>query len=70
LTVLGRRALRQEVRLHGDFDLAGNGAVHAVGFPESLKSIISKNSGGTNRRSGMDAIPGVNILRCFNKVPT
>jgi hypothetical protein len=31
LTVLGRRAFRQEVRFHGDFDLAGDGTVHANG---------------------------------------
>src|SRR3984893_15936709 len=33
LTVFDRRAFRQEVRLHGDFDLAGNGAVHAGDLP-------------------------------------
>src|SRR5438045_1325807 len=37
-----RRAFGHEVRLDGDFDLAGNGAVH--GNP-----IISKSSAGTNR---------------------
>jgi hypothetical protein len=32
LTFFRRRAFRQEVRLDGDFDLAGNGAVHAGDF--------------------------------------
>src|SRR5262249_39497011 len=40
--VFRRRAFRHEVRLDGNFDLAGDGAVHGV--------IIAKSSGGTNRR--------------------
>ena len=37
---LDRRALGEEIRLDGDFDLAGDGAVHA--------SILAKSRSGTN----------------------
>src|SRR6266851_3278710 len=42
LAIFDRRAFRQEVRLHGDFDLAGNGAVHAGDLPKSLKASYRK----------------------------
>src|SRR6266404_1363953 len=49
LTALDRGALRQEVRLDGDFNLAGDGAVHANGLSK-CRDIIPKSRGGTNRR--------------------
>ena len=47
LAAIDRRALGQEVRFDGDFDLAGNGAVHAGKLPEILCRIIAKNAAGT-----------------------
>src|SRR4030095_12572003 len=47
LAAIDRRALREEVRLGGDFDLTSDGAIHAGKLPEILFRIIAKNAGGT-----------------------
>src|SRR5882757_7487193 len=52
LAFLGRRAFGHEVRLGGNFDLTGDGTVHAKKFSKILSRIIPNKAGGTNRRTG------------------
>jgi hypothetical protein len=49
LPVFGRRAFRHEVRLYGDFDLSGNGTVHA----DELSTIARHH----NEKFGSNQLP-------------
>src|SRR5438552_4436806 len=57
LALVDRRALGEEVRFDRNFDLAGDGAVHAGKLSEILFRIIAKNAGGTI--SGPPGLPVV-----------
>jgi hypothetical protein len=50
LAPVGRRAFRHEVRFDGNFDLTGDGTVHAKKPSKILSRIIPNKATGTNRR--------------------